>query len=405
MASVPVGPVGDSFEVDAEQMAHRVLHMPEPARASTPVRVSRPPGGPGGRPLSPDLRTFMEPRFGLDLSAVRVHAGSQAAQLNHELGAIAFTHRSDIYVSADAVAQDPRVMAHELTHVAQQNSRVSLIAGPGRDIVQRMLACPVRLNDSEPTPVGFTAYHGNPTVFHCGFRGILETRIPSPADPQNECFYDHSGAFVDESHPFAGCRGTPNQYDSDRNPISHTLRDTGGILAAGGPAFVTSRVHDISQAITQALVIMTTAGDVVRSLGDAFGRLVAVGLLTGVATADPGNWEFHGLPPRSVRHLNVMGAVLGSSAAAGSAQSLLQNLTRRLDSFSIRGLLDEITADANQALDARDPGGRRVTAAELGAMSLPQAVEALRVLGLLSYRRPPEEVARALLDAPPTANP
>jgi hypothetical protein len=39
----------------------------------------------------------MEPRFGVDFSAVRVHTGSSAVQMNKDLHAQAFTHGSDIY--------------------------------------------------------------------------------------------------------------------------------------------------------------------------------------------------------------------------------------------------------------------------------------------------------------------
>ncbi len=55
----------------------------------------------GGSPLSEEVRTFMEPRFGSDFSGVRVHTGSEAVQMN------------------------PELLAHELTHVVQQNPVIS----------------------------------------------------------------------------------------------------------------------------------------------------------------------------------------------------------------------------------------------------------------------------------------
>ena len=41
----------------------------------------------GGSPLPDEVRSFMEPRFGVDFSSVRVHTGSTAVQMNKELGA------------------------------------------------------------------------------------------------------------------------------------------------------------------------------------------------------------------------------------------------------------------------------------------------------------------------------
>src|SRR6185295_6852750 len=45
----------------------------------------------GGAPLSPSLRSYFEPRFGRDLSSVRLHAGGEAAVAAREVRARAFT--------------------------------------------------------------------------------------------------------------------------------------------------------------------------------------------------------------------------------------------------------------------------------------------------------------------------
>ena len=49
----------------------------------------------GGSALAPEVQAFMEPRFGADFSAVRVHTDGEAVQMNQELGAQAFTHGMD----------------------------------------------------------------------------------------------------------------------------------------------------------------------------------------------------------------------------------------------------------------------------------------------------------------------
>jgi hypothetical protein len=78
-----------------------------------------------GSPLPDPVRAYMEPRFGADFSHVRVHSGSDALQMNHAVGAQAFTHGSDIYFGAGKSPTDLSLTAHELTHVVQQGG-----AGP-----------------------------------------------------------------------------------------------------------------------------------------------------------------------------------------------------------------------------------------------------------------------------------
>ena len=101
----------------------------------------------------------------------------------------------------------------------------------------------------QTTPPGWQPYHGNSDWFHCGYEGIIEDRLPTVDDRQNECFYDEVGSLVDENHPFSDCGGTPNQYDSAANPVLHTLWDSGGIAWAGAPAFCESRGKEVSDGI------------------------------------------------------------------------------------------------------------------------------------------------------------
>ena len=78
----------------------------------------------GGSPLSNEVRSFMEPRFGADFSQVRVHTDSQAVQMNKDLGAQAFTHGNDIYFGAGKSPTISDLTAHEFTHVVQQTGAV-----------------------------------------------------------------------------------------------------------------------------------------------------------------------------------------------------------------------------------------------------------------------------------------
>jgi len=82
----------------------------------------------GGSPLPDEVRSFMEARFGADLSQVRVHTGSEAVEMNKELNAQAFTHGKDIYFGSGRYnpgsSEGKHLLAHELTHVLQQTGAV-----------------------------------------------------------------------------------------------------------------------------------------------------------------------------------------------------------------------------------------------------------------------------------------
>jgi peptidoglycan hydrolase-like protein with peptidoglycan-binding domain len=77
-----------------------------------------------GNPLPDEVRSFMEPRFGVDLGDVRVHTGNAATQMNQELGAQAFTYGNDIYYGNGKTPGRNVLTAHELTHVLQQTGGV-----------------------------------------------------------------------------------------------------------------------------------------------------------------------------------------------------------------------------------------------------------------------------------------
>jgi Domain of unknown function (DUF4157)/Microbial transglutaminase len=77
-----------------------------------------------GNPLSDDVRSFMEPRFGVDFSQVRVHTGHESVQMNRHLNAQAFAHGQNIYFGAGKSPAKDALTAHELTHVVQQTEQI-----------------------------------------------------------------------------------------------------------------------------------------------------------------------------------------------------------------------------------------------------------------------------------------
>jgi peptidoglycan hydrolase-like protein with peptidoglycan-binding domain len=79
-----------------------------------------------GSALPASVRTTLEPRFGASFSDVRVHTGSDAKELNRDVGAKAFTHGSDIYYGEGQDPANLQLTAHELTHVIQQGGAAPL---------------------------------------------------------------------------------------------------------------------------------------------------------------------------------------------------------------------------------------------------------------------------------------
>ncbi len=162
-AQLVVGAPDDAYEREAERVSDEVTRAPGagPAAvaAGSPPAVRRlsaggagapgvelPPAAEsyvsstrgGGEELPAPVRAYFEPRFGRDLSDVRVHADGRAAGAARSLGARAFTLGSDVHFGVGqynpSSARGRRLIAHELTHVAQQTG-----GGAPRGVVQRDL--------------------------------------------------------------------------------------------------------------------------------------------------------------------------------------------------------------------------------------------------------------------------
>jgi len=124
---------GDKYEQEADRVADQLTHSPgaqlqrrttsqvEPADVPPIVHeVLRSPG----QPLAPATRVFMEPRFGHDFSQVRVHTDAQAGESVQAVNALAYTvGRNVVFGPGQYVPHSNagrRLIAHELTHVVQQ---------------------------------------------------------------------------------------------------------------------------------------------------------------------------------------------------------------------------------------------------------------------------------------------
>lgn len=78
-----------------------------------------------GQPLDASTRAFFESRFGHDFSQVRVHTDERAEQSARDVNAHAYTVGHDIVFGpgkfSPATQEGRRLLAHELTHVVQQD--------------------------------------------------------------------------------------------------------------------------------------------------------------------------------------------------------------------------------------------------------------------------------------------
>ena len=88
-----------------------------------------------GHPLDAGLQEKMGQAMGADFSGVKVHTDSQSDQLNQSIQAKAFTTGQDVFFRQGAYEPSSRdgqeLIAHELTHVVQQN--------PVTDVNRRMI--------------------------------------------------------------------------------------------------------------------------------------------------------------------------------------------------------------------------------------------------------------------------
>ena len=152
-----IGKPGDRYEQEADSFADRVMMMPDvsaKAKIQTkPIAESISPllqasfsgtsedlvinsnlesnlnnSKNNGSSLPENTRTFMESRFRADFSDVKIHTDSNAVQMNGELNAHAFTHGNDIYFNSGKFntesSSGKHLLAHELTHVVQQNGNI-----------------------------------------------------------------------------------------------------------------------------------------------------------------------------------------------------------------------------------------------------------------------------------------
>jgi len=124
----------ESMEEDELQMKSLVQRRENigGGEASTDLESSIQSARGGGQSLDAGLQQSMGQSMGADFSRVKVHTDAQSDQLNQSIQAKAFTTGQDVFFRQGAYEPSSRggqeLIAHELTHVVQQN---------GKQVIQR----------------------------------------------------------------------------------------------------------------------------------------------------------------------------------------------------------------------------------------------------------------------------
>jgi hypothetical protein len=119
--AIPNDAKEDEVPVQRKAIPSAEMHA-DPEKVESVVRSS-------GRPLDAETRRTMESRIGFDFSKVRIHTDAKAAASARSLGAHAYTMGSAVVFGegeySPQTTQGRRLMAHELTHVVQQNRDIA----------------------------------------------------------------------------------------------------------------------------------------------------------------------------------------------------------------------------------------------------------------------------------------
>ncbi|KQR16432.1 DUF4157 domain-containing protein [Cellulomonas sp. Leaf334] len=114
---------GPAPAVELGSVAEHAEEIAEGGQVEVPQAVASLIASPGtGVPLEPGVQARVAPVLGADLSAVRVHQGPDASAAAAALQARAFTVGADIFLGEGESATDLELMAHESTHVVQQQA-------------------------------------------------------------------------------------------------------------------------------------------------------------------------------------------------------------------------------------------------------------------------------------------
>ncbi|MGR9054067.1 MAG: eCIS core domain-containing protein [Gammaproteobacteria bacterium] len=459
----------DRYEQEAERFADKVMRMPEPqiqracscggtcpqcrkqpahllnkrVQAGNAGNITVPPAIPDtaqaiGQPLDPGTRAFMEPRFGRDFGNVRIHTDDQAADLNQAMSARAFTYGSDIYFNRNQYAPEStrgrQLLAHELTHVVQQDR--------GRYTgIQRDATDDERLDDPNFLLCLAMTYIGLPPSL---WRRLVNWMLRAVSEQYREQYGEERGA--ERFAEFSAVYSTWSLFnkvkavltfvgESRVGPITLELARTQAVRelalraleragirmtsmvaasqiirkvsvflelawAAGTFVYCTGEqyailIRDLSVAAINAITeTIQTLSQLAGGIGDAIRDAVSRAARIAQAKMNIANWNYASeVPRRARRHLNVIAL---SAGMADDLDNYLSYLGRALNNYpAVAPLLRELAEDLNSAMRSRGGFSRFVnfTPAFVGGLSPLTLLDLLVDYRLITFRRSPEELA------------
>ncbi|MEI1378397.1 DUF4157 domain-containing protein [Nostoc sp. UHCC 0926] len=138
----------DEEELQMKPMVQRRAEASMAAAPDLEASINQARGG--GQAMAKNIRHPMEVAFGTDFSGVKVHTDGQSDQLNRSIQARAFTTGQDVFFRQGEYNPGSRggqeLLAHELTHVVQQNggavqrSQLKQPSSASMFIVQRVIS-------------------------------------------------------------------------------------------------------------------------------------------------------------------------------------------------------------------------------------------------------------------------
>ena len=112
-------------EEKKEEVATKPESQSQSAGKSLTSQLQRTKGQ--GHPLPKATQLEMSKALGQDFTTVRIHTDQAAVDMNQQLKSQAFTHGQDIYFNQGKFDPESKagkqLLAHELTHVVQQNKK------------------------------------------------------------------------------------------------------------------------------------------------------------------------------------------------------------------------------------------------------------------------------------------
>ncbi len=264
-----------------------------------------------GQPLDADTRTFMEPRFGHDFSRVRVHTDVKAAESARAVNALAYTVGRDVVFGTGQYAPQSsagqRLVAHELSHVVQQQSTPAVLQGKLRigspsdsaELAADAAARDVMVPENNPyrSPALQIRHH------------LQSSSLPYPTIQR--AVKTWGGEYDTDKYELAKTPGVdgvvielrfkPNKHvDAELIGMTQTARS----LQKGGPvpakAIVTGKAEEAAFESHRIPVGKANAGTMIDQLVQFRNPLYATGAtgakdtLSTTPTPDPVNWGEHG---------------------------------------------------------------------------------------------------------------